>query len=291
MPKSRPFGTVKQIVGLIKTSGQGKILTILRTLMKDEDVNSYIADWENVNTDGKHAVTSKSILEYLAVCYLRETLLKPPAYMVDRREHRITREIMQKLGYEVVVLPCGDVEGPEVIVECKGDDFLSSVFSNDIYKQLIDAVNTGKKVYLVMYRPLDSYLKECPERGITDNVLIGIVAHLTLLGFPPIFCPNRLVAASVIDRLQKKAVEDRPRTIHNLVRERDRLAYKRDRKMFILTSFEGVGERGASALLDAHGRDLTKIIRLALESDSDALQAQFGGRYLLAIKRDLESKE
>jgi len=144
--------------------------------------------------------------------------------IVDFRELDEMIELSKEFGFEIARFDIpemitgqgdyqsGKVKKQTINIERKEDDFIPSLFNDGhIYKQL-QAMTENKNVkasYLFLNKSLEDIKFEMQnkEKPIPLSVLYTYIAELILIGYPPVFIPNREDFFHITDRLFSKYYE------------------------------------------------------------------------------------
>lgn len=140
---------------------------------------------------------------------------------VDSREHDTMKKLAKERGFSEKMLETGDYQSDEdtngkyIKFERKSDDFLSSIFSENLYLQLRNMVNDPKtkNAYLIVDKSLFEIQKEAIQRGVHPETVLGMISSLTLRGFPPIFSDNQTNCMTIIEKTFLKHVDGKSRDV------------------------------------------------------------------------------
>ena len=168
---------------------------------------------------------------------------------IDHREHWVVAEYLNNLGFEIVHLETGkgDVSSRRVSVERKEDDFLPSLFDDRRLRQLGAMREEAEFSYLVVTKSYNEIKADVAMRGVNERVLIGYIASLCAVGYPPVFLPDKHDAAELIRRIVEKVEDDEPR----IYVPRPKGALPRDYRNAIIESLPKVGPKTRRKLVDA----------------------------------------
>jgi ERCC4-type nuclease len=168
---------------------------------------------------------------------------------VDHREHWVVAEYLNNLGFEIVHLETGkgDISSRRVSVERKEDDFLPSLFDDRRLRQLGAMREEAEFSYLVVTKSYNEIKADVAMRGVNERVLIGYIASLCAVGYPPVFLPDKHDAAELIRRIVEKVEDDEPR----IYVPRPKGALPRDYRNAIIESLPKVGPKTRRKLVDA----------------------------------------
>ena len=132
---------------------------------------------------------------------------------VDHREHWVIAEYLNNLGFEIVHLNTGsgDISTRSVSVERKEDDFLPSLFDDRRLRQLGAMREEAEFSYLIITKSYSEIKEDVMMRDVNERILLGYIASLCAVGYPPLFIPDKHDAAQLIKRLVDKIEDDDPR--------------------------------------------------------------------------------
>jgi ERCC4-type nuclease len=132
---------------------------------------------------------------------------------VDHREHWVIAEYLNNLGFEIVHLNTGsgDISTRSVSVERKEDDFLPSLFDDRRLRQLGAMREEAEFSYLIVTKSYQEIKEDVMMRDVNERILLGYIASLCAVGYPPLFIPDKHDAAELIKRLVDKIEDDDPR--------------------------------------------------------------------------------
>lgn len=132
---------------------------------------------------------------------------------VDHREHWVIAEYLNNLGFEIVHLNTGsgDISTRSVSVERKEDDFLPSLFDDRRLRQLGAMREEAEFSYLIITKSYSEIKEDVMMRDVNERILLGYIASLCAVGYPPLFIPDKHDAAELIKRLVDKIEDDDPR--------------------------------------------------------------------------------
>jgi ERCC4-type nuclease len=132
---------------------------------------------------------------------------------IDHREHWLMRQYLSELGFEIVHLNTGsgDMASRKVSVERKEDDLLPSLFDQRRLRQLGAMREEAEHSFLVITKDWDEIKLEASKKGMSMRILIGYIASLCAVGYPPIFMPDKYDASLLIERLVEKIEDDNHR--------------------------------------------------------------------------------
>ena len=191
-----------KITDFVDHASLGKLLGFYRFLT--DNLDDLIADPDlDIDPYDLHDALGKRILTDLISRHKR----------VDHREHWAMISYLSDLGFEIVQLPTGegDIASNRVKIERKEDDLLPSLFDDRRLRQLGAMREEAEFSYLVVTKSYREIRDGARERGIPDKILLGFVASLCAIGYPPIFIGDRYDASNLIHRIVEKIEDDRPR--------------------------------------------------------------------------------
>ena len=112
---------------------------------------------------------------------------------IDHREHWIMRQYLAQLGFEIVHLNTGsgDMASRKVSVERKEDDLLPSLFDQRRLRQLSAMREEAEFSYLVITKSWEEIKLDATKKGMSVRTLLGYIASLCAVGYPPIFMPDK----------------------------------------------------------------------------------------------------
>jgi len=147
---------------------------------------------------------------------------------VDHREHWAMFSYLSDLGFEIVQLPTGegDIASNRVKIERKEDDLLPSLFDDRRLRQLGAMREEAEFSYLIVTKSYREIRDGARERGISDKILLGFVASLCAIGYPPIFIGDRYDASQLIHKVVEKIEDDRPRLFVPRPKSPDPIEYR-----------------------------------------------------------------
>ena len=167
--------------------------------------------------------------------FLKKVLTKIAQLTVENKHKMDVNEknveicmLFDNTNFELVRLETGrgdyescESDGKTINIERKEDDFFGSLFSGHLYEQLLSMHERGKikAYYLIVTKSYDQLKMEAMTRDINPNVLIGTVASLTKMGFPPIFIEDPEDCVKLITKLCDDFAEcpDRTKVINRCV--------------------------------------------------------------------------
>ena len=181
------------------TGGLGRKLALLRLL---SGANMEV---------GEIPTGHKERCEWLGRAIIQELLDRQQK--VDHREHWVIAEYLNNLGFEIVHLETGkgDISTRRVSVERKEDDFLPSLFDDRRLRQLGSMREEAEFSYLLVTKSYNEIKADMMMRDVNERVLLGYIASLCAVGYPPLFIPDKHDAAELITRIVEKVEDDDPR--------------------------------------------------------------------------------
>ena len=132
---------------------------------------------------------------------------------VDHREYWLMKDYLSGLGMEIAHLHTGegDVSSRRVSIERKEDDLLSSLFDNRRLRQLGAMREEAEFSFVVITKSWSEVKKDAAERGVSDRTLLGYIASMCAVGYPPLFIEDRYDASLLMTRIVDKIEDDVPR--------------------------------------------------------------------------------
>lgn len=185
---------------------------------------------------------------------------------VDHREHWTMVEWARELGWEVSHLETGsgDYRSERVAFERKEGDFSPSVYDRRLARQLTAMREAAEFSFLVITRSWEDVKEDLAKRGVSEEVLIGIVASCCVSGYPPLFIPNGFDATRLMQRIALKADDDR----HRLYVPRPSKPEPKGYAVAMIEALPGVGKVMAKKLLKHFG----SVRMLTDASEEDLMQ-------------------
>ena len=170
---------------------------------------------------------------------------------VDHREYWTMIEWARDLGWEVQHLDTGsgDYRSNTVAFERKEDDFSPSVYDRRLSRQLTAMREEAPFSFLVITKTWSEVKQDLAKRGVSEEVLIGIVASCCLSGYPPIFVGDGYDATRLMERIARKADEDRNR----MYVPRPEKPSPKEYGIALVEALPGVGRTRAKMLLKHFG--------------------------------------
>tara|TARA_R110000824_G_scaffold288781_2_gene477223 strand:+ start:52 stop:882 length:831 start_codon:yes stop_codon:yes gene_type:complete len=160
---------------------------------------------------------------------------------VDHREHRDMIAYLGQAGFTIAHLKTGegDVKSEKVSIERKEDDFMTSLFDDRRLKQLGAMREEADHSFLIITKSYNEVKQDVMERDIGENILVGYIASLCAIGYPPLFISNKYDAARIMKRLVSKLEAD----THGLYVRRPKKARPSDYRNAIFETLPGVGPK------------------------------------------------
>jgi ERCC4-type nuclease len=192
-----------ELIDFLDSASLGQLLGFSRFLtVEPVEVDTQSLS-ENPEKNQIFSLTNQMILNELHTRHRR----------VDHREHREMLTYLSELGFEVVSLDTGkgDVSTRKVSIERKEDDFLPSLFDGRRLKQLGAMREEAEYSYLIVSKSYDAIRLGARDRGVSEQTLIGFIASLCAVGYPPVFIDNRHDASLLIHKIVQKVEDDNPR--------------------------------------------------------------------------------
>lgn len=133
---------------------------------------------------------------------------------VDHREHVKMLDFLSDIGFEVVHLNTGegDVASRSVSIERKEDDLISSLFDDRRLRQLSAMREQAEFSFLIITKSYEQVRRDAQKRGLNTRTLLGYIASLCAVGYPPLFIADKREAATLMTRIVDKIEDDVPRT-------------------------------------------------------------------------------
>ena len=170
---------------------------------------------------------------------------------VDHREHWTMVEWARDLGWEVSHLDTGsgDYNSKRVSFERKESDFSPSVYDRRLSRQLTAMREEAEFSFLIITRTWLEVKQDLASRGVSEEVLIGIVASCCLAGYPPIFVGDGYDATRLMQRISRKAGEDK----HRIYVPKPEAPSPSEYAIALVEALPGVGRTRAKMLLKHFG--------------------------------------
>ena len=191
---------------------------------------------------------------------------------VDFREHWAMVAYLSELGFEIAHLNTGsgDFSTRRVSIERKEDDLLPSLFDGRKLRQLSAMREEAEFSYLIVTKSYDDVKRDVAERGVSDRVLTGFIASLCVVGYPPLFIPDRYDAAQIIHRVSTMIEDDTPRVFVPRPASARPIEYRNA----IIESLPKVGPKTRRKITALY----PTIAKLAAASASDLMEIEGIGR-------------
>ena len=141
-----------------------------------------------------------------------------------------------------------------------------SVYDRRLSRQLTAMREEAPFSFLVVTRTWADVKQDLAERGVSDEVLIGIVASCCLSGYPPVFIGSGYDAIRLMERIARKAQEDRNR----IYTPRPDKPAPEEYAIALVESLPGVGRTRAKVILKHFG----SIKNLVLASAEDVCKVK-----------------
>jgi ERCC4-type nuclease len=187
-------------------------------------------------------------------------------WVVDIREPSELISYFKSMGATAEKLPVGDYVYDGMIgFERKGYDFLDF---NRMLSQVDELVDAFPFPYLVVEVSLMDIIKESNKiyhRDMLPNIT-GVIASLCVRGCPPIFCGSQTTMLIIMDKLAKKSVDGKERSMKRILRTRNLDA--EDAAVNILRGFD-IGTSRAEDISARYGSDVKKILEVMLSSPEE----------------------
>ena len=170
---------------------------------------------------------------------------------IDHREHWLMRQYMADLGFEIVHLNTGDgdVASNKVSIERKEDDLLPSLFDQRRLRQLSAMREEAEHSFVVVTKSWDEIKKDASSKGMSVRTLIGYIASLCAVGYPPVFMDDRYDAAFLMERIVEKIEDDQ----HRLFVARPKKAKAEDYRNALVEGLPKVGAQTRRRLVKEFG--------------------------------------
>ena len=188
----------------------GQRFSLLRAILKE------IGEWDEVfpmraDLFTPEYVKTPEAAQQVALDIIGEMLHRQKR--VDHREHIKMLDFLSDLGFEVVHLNTGegDVASRRVSIERKEDDLISSLFDDRRLRQLGAMREEAEHSFLIVTKSFEMVRRDAQRRGLSVRTLIGYIASLCAVGYPPLFIANKKEAATLMSRIVNKIEDDVPR--------------------------------------------------------------------------------
>ncbi len=183
-------------------------LGLLRAILAELQI-----EWDDIglNTLAGENLVSRSGAEQIGTSIVGELLKRQRK--VDHREHWLIRSYLADLGFEISHLHTGqgDVASSRVSIERKEDDLLPSLFDNRRLTQLGAMREEAEFSFVIITKSWEDIKKDAAEKNMSTRTLLGYIASLCAVGYPPIFMPDHFDAANLMHRIVEKIEDDVPR--------------------------------------------------------------------------------
>lgn len=191
---------------------------------------------------------------------------------IDHREHWLMRQYMADLGFEIVHLNTGDgdVASNKVSIERKEDDLLPSLFDQRRLRQLSAMREEAEHSFVVVTKSWDEIKKDASAKGMSVRTLIGYIASLCAVGYPPVFMDDRYDASFLMERIVEKIEDDN----HRLFVARPKKAKPEDYRNALVEGLPKVGQQTRRRLVKEFG----SLASLAAASVEDLMKVEGIGK-------------
>lgn len=194
----------------LQSGNRAERLSLIRIWLESEGLSPADIDPDIGECDWETPVGVFPIKE-LAVRLLVQELEKMKR--IDHREHWLMRQYLAELGFEIVHLNTGsgDMASRRVSIERKEDDLLPSLFDQRRLRQLSAMREEAEFSFLVITKDWEDIKVEAGKKGMSIRTLLGYIASLCAVGYPPIFMPDKYDASDLIERIVDKIEDDNHR--------------------------------------------------------------------------------
>lgn len=183
-------------------------LGLLRAIMAELNI-----EWSDIglNTLSGKNLVSRAGAEQIGTAIVGELLNRQRK--VDHREHWLIRSYLAELGFEISHLHTGqgDVASRKVSIERKEDDLLPSLFDGRRLRQLGAMREEAEFSFVIITKSWEDIKRDAAEKNMSTRTLLGYIASLCAVGYPPIFMPDHYDAANLMHRIVEKIEDDVPR--------------------------------------------------------------------------------
>ena len=183
-------------------------LGLLRAIMAELGI-----EWSDIglNTLSGKNLVSRAGAEQIGTAIVGELLARQRK--VDHREHWLIRSYLAELGFEISHLHTGqgDVASRKVSIERKEDDLLPSLFDGRRLRQLGAMREEAEFSFVIITKSWEDIKRDAVEKNMSTRTLLGYIASLCAVGYPPIFMPDHYDAANLMHRIVEKIEDDVPR--------------------------------------------------------------------------------
>ena len=170
-------------------------------------------EWSDIglNTLSGKNLVSRAGAEQIGTAIVGELLARQRK--VDHREHWLIRSYLAELGFEISHLHTGqgDVASRKVSIERKEDDLLPSLFDGRRLRQLGAMREEAEFSFVIITKSWEDIKRDAAEKNMSTRTLLGYIASLCAVGYPPIFMPDHYDAANLMHRIVEKIEDDVPR--------------------------------------------------------------------------------
>lgn len=226
----------------------GQRFSLLRAILGE------IGDWEDVfpmkaDLFTPDYIKTKEAAQQVALDIIGEMLHRQKR--VDHREHIKMLDFLSDLGFEVVHLntAAGYITLPRVSIERKEDDLISSLFDDRRLRQLGAMREEAEHSFLIVTKSFEMVRRDAQQRGLSVRTLIGYIASLCAVGYPPLFIANKKEAATLMSRIVNKIEDDVPRVYVPRPKAPDATEYRNA----IIEALPGIGLKTRRLLVEEFG--------------------------------------
>ena len=252
----------------IERGTKAERFSLIRSILENLDltVQSLVEDIE-FNTENFATVANAKNLALLSVVEELQRMKR-----VDHREHWLMRQYMADLGFEIVHLNTGDgdVASNKVSIERKEDDLLPSLFDQRRLRQLSAMREEAEHSFVVVTKSWDEIKNDASSKGMSVRTLIGYIASLCAVGYPPVFMNDRYDAAFLMERIVEKIEDDQ----HRLFVARPKKANPEDYRNALVEGLPKVGQQTRRRLVKEFG----SLASLANASVEDLMNVEGIGK-------------
>jgi Fanconi anemia group M protein len=209
--------------------------------------------------------------------------------IIDSREKNslvISELVEQNISFEFRQLQVADYVIGNIAIERKTiSDFISSMLSKRLLRQLIDLGQYPKKLLIIEgFDEQELYGDNDKSSGINPNAIRGMLLS-TVLKFqvPIIFTKDYADTAKFLILLEKRQ-EKGEKDISLRVRRKTSNIY--DQQQMILEGFPGIGPSTAKALL----KKFKTIKAIINANEKDLVKARLNKNKIAAMKKIIETK-
>ena len=196
----------------------GEVLSLLRKMIDNEHPD-----------DSQYDACKSRIVEMML-----ERELK-----ADHREYWLMLDYIQEVGFEVTHLNTGDGDysSKKVAIERKASDLVGSVWDERLYSQLSMMTELSDYSFVIITRDYKKLKRDLSKRGVNQQVLLGFIASMCAMGYPPVFIPDEYDAAALIGKIIHKIEDDQNRLYSPRPKKPTPEAYRNA----IMESLPGIG--------------------------------------------------